>query len=68
MVGLVFGMVLVVAGGVLLGLNLTGTVTPDLVSTRGGVNGVAQGAVLIFVGLSISTVFAVRLTGKSEED
>ena len=66
-VGLVFGMVLVVAGGVLLGLNLTGTVTPDLPSARGEFTGVAQGGVLIIVGLLLSTVFTVGLTGKSEQ-
>ena len=68
MVSLVFGIVLVVAGGVLLGLNLTGTVTPDLVATPQTITPVAQAGILIIVGLSISTIFAIGLTGKSEED
>jgi hypothetical protein len=67
-IGLLVGIVLIVAGGLLLFLNLTGNVTPDLVSTSGEFTGLKQGGVLISVGLVISTLFVIGLTGKPDEE
>ena len=67
-IGLLVGVVLFVAGGFLMFLNLTGNETPSFVNARGGYTGLVQGGVLVIVGLVISFFFVIGLTGKPEEE